>query len=315
MEKGYVLFNASHHARRPRGPRAAFRILGGFSDAASSRSHARSLPTDCDILLSEIGRAFALTTALPGEKEGAHLQKLLACHNRRLRDHEQEFLGNVTEHKAGGVSSEGGKKVDGDAPEKSMEEECEEPIKISRSCEVRYQNFAVLSVIHDSDEPCAEKQEPAVVVWGLYDTEESAKEAIKKKLSVSIKDLHLEVCSMYEWLEPTEVSKHLDDIVEEFRDDTLTNIISQRKNERRSVKAFRDLCGESEAPMVDLSQPEATRTGFDKPSHLVGLSEGSSLLADDGKGQSLPDSSVLPVADQLALSSATSPDLLSSGAQ
>lgn len=275
MDKGFVLFNASHHSRRPKGPRAAFRLLGGFDDVVGARKHAALLPDDCDLLLAEIGRAFALTRTLP-QNEGEHLQRLLATHNRRLRDHEQEFLGNVAEHKTGSVSEKNSVGAGGETDGVSEEP----PSKISRNAELRCQNYAVLSIIHDSDEPDGDRQEPAAVVWGIYDTEDGAKEAIKKRHSVSVKDLHLEVCAMYEWLHPTEVAKHLDDIDEEFRDETLTNIISQRKQERRSVKAFRDLCGNNEAPMVDLSQPESKRIGFENASRIAELSEGSTLLPD-----------------------------------
>lgn len=275
MEKGFVLFNASHHSRRPKGPRAAFRLLGGFEDAAGAKKHATLLPDDCDLLLADIGRAFALTRTLP-QNEGEHLQRLLATHNRRLRDHEQEFLGNVAEHKTGSVSEKDRATAEGSVDGVSEEA----PSKISRNAELRCQNYAVLSIIHDSDQPDGDRQEPAAVVWGVYDTEDGAKDAIKKRHSLAVKDLHLEVCAMYEWLHPTEVAKHLDDIDEEFRDETLTNIISKRKQERRSVKAFRDLCGENEAPMVDLSQPESKRVGFANATKIAELSEGSTLLPD-----------------------------------
>ena len=275
MEKGFVLFNASHHSRRPKGPRAAFRLLGVFDDAAGAKKHATLLPDDCDLLLAEIGRAFALTRTLP-QNESEHLQRLLATHNRRLRDHEQEFLGNVAEHKTGSVSEKDRATAEGSVDGVSEEAPC----KISRNAELRCQNYAVLSIIHDSDEPDGDRQEPAAVIWGVYDTEDGAKDAIKKRHSLTVKDLHLEVCAMYEWLHPTEVAKHLDDIDEEFRDETLTNIISKRKQERRSVKAFRDLCGENEAPMVDLSRPESKRVGFENATKIAELSEGSTLLPD-----------------------------------
>ena len=272
MERGFVLFNASHHERRPKCARAAFRLLGSFPDLQAVKQHAALLPNDCDLLVAELGRAFALTRALP-QDEAAHLQRLLATHTRRLKDHEQEFLGNVAEQKTGQV------------PERPLASGCtgaetslEAPIKIARQAELRYQNVAVLSVLHDSDEPDSDRQEPAVVVWGIYDTEEGAKEAIKKRHAAAVKDLHLEVCAMYEWLHPTEVAKHLDDVEEEFRDEMLTNIISQRKQERRSVKAFRDLCGENGAPMLDLSGPESRRVGFEDATSLAALSEGSQVL-------------------------------------
>ena len=273
METGFILLNASHQERRPAGPRAAVRLLGGFATAEAAKEHASLLPQDCDLLLAPIGKAFALTRALPTD-EGAHLQKLLATHLRRLRDHEREFQDNVAEQTAGRANS--GKEAAGDhAAAAAPESVGHAPDRIGRNFELRYQNFAVISVLADSDEPCTDSQEPGVVVWGLFDTEEAAKEAIKTRLSFAVKDLHLELVAMYEWLHPTEVSKHLDEIQEEFRDETLTSIMAQHKGERRAVKAFRELCGEQEAPMVDLSQPEPRRIGFSEPTSLTDLSPGS----------------------------------------
>lgn len=279
MEQGFVLFNASHHERRPRGPRAALRLLGGFSEAAVAKEHAQQLPQDCDLLLAPIGKAFALTKSLP-QDEGAHLRRLLAAHLQRLREHEREFAGNVAEQTTGQVGNGGGAAAaEGEtdpAPPAAV------PERISRQSEVRLQNFAVLSVLPDGDEPSTDQQEPGVVVWGVYDTEAAAKDAIRQRLSSSVKDLHLEVVAMYEWLHPTEVSKHLDELEEEFRDETLTSIIAQRKEERRKVRDFRELCGEAGAPMVDLSQPEPRRVGFDQPTRLEELSQGSSEAVAPG---------------------------------
>ena len=274
MEKGFVLFNCSHHDRRPRGARAAFRLLGAFASADEARTHCRNLPDDCDVLLSSIGAAFALTRSREKD-EAKHLQALLSVHTRRLRDHEREFAGNVAEQRTGevhgGLAASPG--PDGDNPV-SHPTGVETPARLARTAEVRFQNYAVLSVLHDFDEPSTELQEPAIVVWGIYDSEDGAKEAIRKKHALAVKDLHLEVCSLYEWLHPTEVGKSLDELEEEFRDETLTKIIAQRKQERQSVKAFRDLCGEKEAPMLDLSKPESRRVGGELPGNISELSEG-----------------------------------------
>ena len=277
MEKGFVLFNCSHHQRRPRGPRAAFRLLGAFASAEEARRHAaEALPADCDLLLAGLGAAFALTRDRDADQQ-RHLQALLSVHQRRLKDHEREFQENVSEQRTGEASGGAAAGPGGD-PAEACGEAVEEPQRIARSGEVRLQNFAVLSVLHDHDEPHEELQEPAVVVWGVYDTENEAKEAIRARHALSVKDLHLEVCALYEWLHPTEVHKALDHLEEEFRDETLTQIIRQRKQERRSVKAFRDLCGDKEAPMVDLSQPDSRRVGGAMPGSVHELSEGATLL-------------------------------------
>lgn len=278
MEKGFVLFNCSHHERRPRGPRAAFRLLGGFSSPEEAKQHCQSLADDCDVLLAGIGAAFALTRSRDVD-EPKHLQLLLETHTRRLRDHEREFVGNVSEQRTGEAGKASAAAPDGPAAALAGQEAAvggsEAPARVARASEVRFQNYAVLSVIHDYDEACTDRQQPAVVVWGLYDTEDAAKEAIRKKHAAAVKDLHLEVCSLYEWLHPTEVQKSLDELEEEFRDETLTQIIAKRKAERQSVKAFRDLCGDRPAPMLDLSAPEVRRVGDAVPGSIAELSEGS----------------------------------------
>jgi hypothetical protein len=278
MEAGWLLFNAAHHERRPQASRAAFRLLGCFSDASAAKDHAASMPRDCDLLLASMGVAFALTRSLVPD-EGEHCQRLLDAHARRLKNHEEEFIINVAKQKTGEVS--GDREVEAGPPPPPMGA-TPQPDKIPRHLELRHQNFAVLSVVHDTEEAASDMQEPAVIVWGIYDTEDAAKEAIRKKHSLQIRDLNLDVCSMYEWLQPTEVSNHLDEVEEEFRDETLTSIIAQRKNETRSVKAFRALCGEHGAPLVDFSQEQVRRSGFEQVSSLGELSEGASVTAASG---------------------------------
>ena len=68
--------------------------------------------------------------------------------------------------------------------------------------------------------------------------------------------MHLEVVQLYEWLCPGEVQQNLDEIEEVFRDETLTALIKQRKDEKRHVKAFRNMCGERSPPLIDVSAPE-----------------------------------------------------------
>jgi hypothetical protein len=277
MENGVLLFNCSHHERRPQGPRAAFRLLGAFASEAEAKEHCRGLPGDCDVLLARLGAAFALTRSREKD-EAAHLQALLQVHTRRLRDHEREFTENVAEQRTGEARGLAAADLEGGAGGGGQEARGA-PLRIPRAAEVRFQNYAVLSVLHDFDEPCGDRQEPAAVVWGVYDTEDGAKEAIRKKHAAFVKDLHLEVCSLYEWLHPTEVGKALDELEEEFRDETLTKIIAQRKQERQSVKAFRELCGEKPAPLLDLSGPEVRRSGEALPGSIAELSEGATEVA------------------------------------
>jgi len=263
----YVLVNIAHSARRPSAPRAAFRILGLFSSADEASMHARNLlVSDVDMHLAEVGKFFALMREAE-QDEGKHLRSVYEAYKQRLKSHEEDFRENVEQQRTGQVSdlslptsaeADVSRLFSGDAPS-----------AVPRGAELRLQNFAVVSVMQDHQEPDPDRQQPCVVVWGAYDTEEQAKEAVRKQLSLTVTDLHLEVVQLYEWLHPTEVGKHLDELVEEFRDEKLTEIISTRKEEARKVKAFRQSCGDREAPLIDFTQPEVRVSGPEVPGELT----------------------------------------------
>jgi len=269
---GYVLVNIAHHNRRPRAPRAALRVLGSFPNLDDLKMHVRnSLADDVDMHAAPLGKFFCLMRD-PERDEAAHARAVQQLYLRRLREHEEEFRENVAAQRTGALSEPAAP----GAPAAALLP-AEPPSAVGRAAELRLQNFAVLSVMQDHGEPEAERQQPCVVVWGVYDTEEQAKAAIKKQLSQTVTDLHLEVVQLYEWLHPTEVEKHLQELPEEFRDEKLTELMQRRKDEARHVETFRQSCGDREAPLLDFSQPEVRRSGAEAPGELVAAGRVASL--------------------------------------
>jgi hypothetical protein len=266
----YVLVNIGHHQRRPSAPRAGFRILGVFASADEVRLHVQNtLTPDVDMHLATVGKFFALMRE-PDQDEGTHLHRVYDAYKQKLRSHEEEFRENVSQQRTGEVPAapDGGRVVD--APVAS-DAATSAPTSVPRTAEIRLQNFAVVSVMQDDTEPHEDQQQPCVVVWAVYDTEEQAKTAIKTRHAPVVTDLHLEVVQLYEWLYPTEVVKHLDELQEEFRDEKLTEIIQNRKDEARKVKAYRQSCGDREPPLIDFSQPAVRRSGPEVAGELDAL--------------------------------------------
>lgn len=231
--------------------------------------HAQNLLTpDVDMHLAEVGKFFALMRE-PEQDEAKHLRAVHEAYRRRLKSHEEDFRENVAQQRTGEVSGTPTTSPERteEMPSRLLGSSC--PSIVPRGAELRLQNFAVISVMQDHVELDEDRQQPCVVIWGAYDTEDLAKEAVRKQLAPVVTDLHLEVVQLYEWLHPTEVSKHLDELPEEFRDEKLTEIINTRKEEARKVKAFRQSCGEREAPLIDFSGPEVRVSGPEHAGQLV----------------------------------------------
>jgi hypothetical protein len=269
---GYVLLNIAHHHRRPSAPRAAFRLLGVFSSPDEVRLHVQNLLTpDVDMHLAEVGRFFALMRDAD-QDEGAHLRRVQEGYSQRLREHAEDFRENVCLRRTGETThAPPDDERSAAEPERPPPAAQDGPSAVPRSAELRLQNFAVVSVMQDEAEPLRERQQPCVVVWAVYDTEEQAKVAIKERHARLVTDLHLEVVQLYEWLHPTEVAEHLDELQEEFRDEKLTELIRSRKAEARNVRAYRQSCGDREPPLIDFSRPEVRISGPEAPGELAEL--------------------------------------------
>jgi hypothetical protein len=261
----YVLLNISHQERRPRSDRAAFRILGVFGSIEDAARHSEGLPKDASIHLLPLRKWTPIMRRedCSDEEKNSQLIKLGEKHRRRTAAHAEEFAENVSKRQMGKTAD--ATKTDtlqsiATCRDDPLATPLSPVLAIPRNSEVRMQHFAVVSIISDDDEPDDSKQEPAVLVWGVTETECAAKDLIKTDLADEASDVHLDVVAMYEWLYPTEVDP--EQIAEEYRDARLDELMQHRKTESRRVASFRKKCAAEgyEAPLISLDNPLLTTT-------------------------------------------------------
>jgi hypothetical protein len=248
-----VLLNVAHAERCPRRLEgAAVRILGFFPDENALRAHAQAHygENELDLVAVPAQQWAAILRRAQGGDELAHLRSLSESYRAREKRHEEEFRENVTQQRAGAVHSPAPQ------PDKQMHAgSLQEPPGVPRAAELRLQRFAVLSLLPDVEEQDPRQQQPALIFWEAFDNEEDAREHIKKHLSVRARDVHLDIVAMYEWLPLTNLD--LCAIREEFRDESLTDIMQKRKDEKTQVDEYRTLCEQrgQEPALLDLSVP------------------------------------------------------------
>jgi hypothetical protein len=242
-----VLLNLAHVARSPqRWEGAAARILGIFQDLESLTRHAKQHYGDgVDVIAIPVRKWAAVLRNTLGGDEIKHLEKLGSAYKAREKRHEEEFRTNVSEQRTGAVrrdlasdaepQARGG--VTAAAPEAPQRAEAP---GVPRDAELRLQRYAVISVLPDVEEEDVRMQEPALLVWDAFDSEDEAREKIKNELAIVARDVHLDTVTMYEWIPLTGID--VSRIKEEFRDESLTDIIQARKDESRQVENYRTLC-------------------------------------------------------------------------
>jgi hypothetical protein len=263
-QQGVVLVNIAHRDRRPRHRQAAFRLLGLFPDAAAAAEHATRLPGDADVLLAPLRRWVALLREPDEQRELPHLEELGRKHRQFRKERDEEFERNHREQRTGEVCTEcprtdGG--VAGGAAggaEPLASGPTEGVAAVPRDCELRFQNYAVISVMPDYGVP-PQSAEPALLVWCVVDTEQQARDYITSELSKEVQDVHLWVTSMYEWLSPP-TTEELRDVEEEYRDEKLSEIMRSKKEAPKRVAQFAKRCEEQgmDMPVIDLGNPSSS---------------------------------------------------------
>lgn len=261
-----VLLNIAHLHRSPkRSQGAAVRILGVFSNVESLRAHAsKHFAKEIDLVAIPLRKwAAILQYAQSDTNELQHLEKLNRAYKAREVRHEEEFRSNVQMQRTGAVHAEQcaddvvkhGPIGDGDLSQTTM---LEAP-SVPREAELRLQTVAVISILPDVETPSTCEQQPGLLIWGAYDTEESAREHIKAELATLARDVHLDTITMYEWIPLTDID--LRQIREEFRDESLTDIMQSRKDETLQVDQYRALCTQrgQEPNILDISTCDSTR--------------------------------------------------------
>jgi anti-sigma28 factor (negative regulator of flagellin synthesis) len=117
------------------------------------------------------------------------------------------------------------------------------PPAVSRMLEVRNQRYAVISVVKDyesaqGNDPVGE--EPGVIVWAAFDTEEEAVKYNKVVASKQLRDHDLAIVSMYEWLFPHMMNS--DRVEQLYRNEELNNIMKQARISSTRVREFEEMC-------------------------------------------------------------------------
>ena len=133
------------------------------------------------------------------------------------------------------------------------------PPSVNRMMEVRNQRYAVVSIVKDyetaKDDPVGD--EPGLIVWAAFDTEEEAMKYNKVIASKELRDHDLAIVSMYEWLYPHMMGS--DKVEQLYRNEELNNIMKHARTSSTRVKQFEDMCDREgiECPGITL-EPDLT---------------------------------------------------------
>jgi hypothetical protein len=232
----FALINIAHVARNPKSTRAAFRILGFFDTSADARAHLGGHEQDVDAFLVPCSKWIVLAQSNESDQ-----QELLNTLGRRyqeaLKDHEREFEENMSQQKTGVATRR--------THEMSAQQESiamSAPVApIGRNQEIRMQSFAIISIIQDTTTDDLSLQQPAIILWNYTETEAEARTLITEELSTTIKDVCLDVVSMYEWaVIPT--FQEIQKVDEAWRDPKLDDIMKSKKAQSKRVRDYESEC-------------------------------------------------------------------------
>lgn len=257
-----VLLNITHRQQIPKSKIPGFRICGAFENVDRLKRHVQSVGGPAafggaNLIKADMHKKFLICTSLDKQQSPTYvLNKIDEATQRYLKMldfHAEEFKENKENRKQGktGLSqSEKVKKMSSRKQllDKKFEEDKEkgaETGEVSRNAEVRGQSVAVVTILEDKCPPVlngVEDPEPIVIVWGCFESEAQAKHYIYNTASKYVKDVMLDVVNMYEWVYPTEISKHVDEITEEFRNPSLNKVMNSRKTQKKSVLSYDEWC-------------------------------------------------------------------------
>lgn len=255
-QNSVVLLNIAHTDRCPkRVEGAAIRILGVFLSVEHLQMHASKYYTaDLDLIAIPLRKWVAILQSCSSDIELQHLEKLGLNYKAKEARHEEEFRENVTQRRTGKVKPVPQKFETGILPAVTPDGLQEAP-DVPREAELRLQSVAIISILPDIETSDTAEQQPGLLVWGAYETVEAAREHIKTELALIARDVHLDTVSMYEWIPLTNID--LQHIREEFRDDSLTDIMQARKEENIQVEQYKELCKQrgQEPNVLDITTP------------------------------------------------------------
>jgi hypothetical protein len=275
-----VLLNITHRQQIPRSKLPGFRICGAFDSVNKLKQHALNIggPSaygGANLIKADVHKKFLICSSLDKQQNSDYVLKkiedLSAKYTQTLKFHTEEFNENKSKRQQGqtGLSAhEKVKKISSRKQllDKKFEEESgkgSETGDVSRNAEVRNQTVAVVTIIEDTSPAVlngTEDPEPIVIVWGCFENEAQAKHYIYSTASKFVKDVMLDVVNMYEWVFPTEISKRVDELTEEFRNPSLNKVMNSRKSQKKSVMNYSEWCKtEGQEPaMLEISAIKET---------------------------------------------------------
>ena len=212
-----------------------------------------------NLIKADAHKKFLICSSLEHQQNPSYvlnkIEEITSKYMQTLKFHTEEFNENKSKRQQGqtGLSQrEKVKKISSRKQllDKKFEEDStkgSESGDVSRNADVRNQAVAVVSIIEDTTAPVlngVEDPEPIVIVWGCFKDEAQAKHYIYNTASKYVRDVMLDVVNMYEWVFPTELSKRVDELDEEFRNPSLSKVMKSRKAQKKSVLSYSEWCAQ-----------------------------------------------------------------------
>ena len=258
-----------------------FRVCGAFENVEKLKRHVQAAGGPAafggvNLIKADVHKKFLICSSLEKQQEPGYvfdkIEKLTAAYEKTLRFHTEEFNENKAKRQQGktGLSKQSQATQKLTSRKSLLDKKFEEERKsgsetgdVSRSAEVRGQTVAVVTIFEDTSPDVLSGQkdpEPIVIVWGCFENEEVAKRFIYTTLSKFVKDVSLDIVNMYEWVYPTQIADHVDEISEQYRNPSLNKIMNSRKTQKKAVLSYDEWCKtEGQEPSVlEISATKAT---------------------------------------------------------
>jgi hypothetical protein len=269
-----VLLNITHRQQNPKSTMPGFRICGAFENVDKLKRHVQTAGGPAayggvNLIKADVHKKFLICSSLQKQQEPGYvldkIDKLSAAYDKTLRFHTEEFNENKAKRQQGktGLSTKSQQQQSQKLTsrksllDKKFEEERKngsETGDVSRAAEVRGQTVAVVTIFEDTSPEVLSGQkdpEPIVIIWGCFENEEVAKRFIYTTLSKFVKDVSLDIVNMYEWVYPTQIADHVDEISEQYRNPSLNKIMNSRKIQKKAVLSYDEWCKtEGQQPSV-----------------------------------------------------------------
>lgn len=264
------VFSISHESIPPRSRDATdpgVRIYGAFPTQDLAIEFAHELATkdnEISVLTAPMREWNVMSSSVEmlqnTEAVSDIKRQILETHETRLQRNKDEFEAkraqietNDKESVRGRGSEEGKQKKKYSI--KEMDDECKLYKKrFDRSCEIRNQNFAVVSFLSDNLNDDGDRKHPLFCVWKCFDTEQKASEWIVNVGGNHVKDYDMDIVCLYEWLHPQYIQTSSFDKIQ-YRNAEQDKIMNFQLGQKSVVEGFKRECEESgcETPYIDIN--------------------------------------------------------------